>query len=337
MGSAVITSSRATFDPSWNSGTKQTKVEMRTNLTEEQFIISEWEGLKRRYATLRCLWQRNIQLNKQRLNTVKREDVLVSLVRKLQGFGEVLNENRAETWRQIEAQDAAAREQKEAHVTAQINIAQINMLQLQVQVQERETKRQKVRDEKKESEGISVKQLEFNRGKRDNAAKLEKHPDVYYHGPHCSNEIHPEDLEHHAGEIAYTWYHWVTNELICPVDACLPPVMTCISVTDAHHAKLMRDMRHTSEQTFCHTTQGIPCCNKYTTKVNGYRGTIEEHLGETRAHWSLCKLLMDELIELSSGKLTWAVNPGAEQGGWHQAQVTYLIHRVADEINGGPP
>ena len=84
---------------------------MCMNLSEEQF--SEWEGLKRRYATLRCLWQRNIQLNKQRLNTVKREDVLVSLVRKLQGFGEVLNENRAETWRQIEAQDAAARAQAE--------------------------------------------------------------------------------------------------------------------------------------------------------------------------------------------------------------------------------
>ena len=44
---------------------------------------------------------------------MKREDVLVSLVRRFQGFGEVLNENRAETWRQIEAQDAAARAQAE--------------------------------------------------------------------------------------------------------------------------------------------------------------------------------------------------------------------------------
>ena len=46
---------------------------------------------------------------------------------------------------------------------------------------------------------------------------------------------------------------------------------------------------------------------------------------------------METLFKLSHGKLTWAENPGAEQGGWHQAQVTYLIHRVADEINGGAP
>ena len=34
------------------------------------------------------------------------------------------------------------------------------------------------------------------------------------------------------------WCGWYTNELICPVKACLPPVMTCIFVTDAHHAEL---------------------------------------------------------------------------------------------------
>ena len=121
------------------------------------------------------------------------------------------------------------------------------------------------------------------------------------------------------------------------MEACLPPVMTCITVTDTHHAELMRDMRHTSEQAFCHTTEGQPCCNKYTTKVNGKRETMEEHLGETHAHWSLCKLLMEKLFELSNGKLTWAENPGAEKGGWHQAQITYLIHRKAGQLNGGAP
>ena len=113
--------------------------------------------------------------------------------------------------------------------------------------------------------------------------------------------------------------------------------MTCITVTDAQHVKLMEDMRYTSEQAFCHSTEGIPCCNKYTTKVQGLRETMEGHLGETHAHWSLCKLLMEKLFELSNGKLTWAENPGAENGGWHQAQVTYFIHRKADELNGGAP
>ena len=130
---------------------------------------------------------------------------------------------------------------------------------------ERETKRQKVRDEKEESGvGFSVEQLEFNRGIPGNATQLEVHKDDYYYGPYCSDVTHPEDLEHHAGEIAYayTWYDWVTNKLICPVDACLPPVMTCVTVTDAQHVKLMEDMRHTSEQAFCHSTKGIPCCNK---------------------------------------------------------------------------
>ena len=101
----------------------------------------------------------------------------------------------------------------------------------------------------------------------------------------------------------------------------------------------MKDMRHTSEQTFRHTTEGIPCCNKYKTKVQGLREAIEEHLGQTHAHWTLCKLFMEKLIkaELSNGKITWAVNPGAETGGWHQAQVTYFIHRADGELNGGAP
>ena len=167
--------------------------------------------------------------------------------------------------------------------------------------------------------GFSVEQLEFNRGKPENAAKLEDYKDLdlddYYNGPHCSNETHPEAIEHHAGEIAYTWYDWMTKELICPVDVCLSPVMTCISVTDAQHAKLMEDMRHTSEQAFCHSTEGIPCCNKYTTKVQGLWETIERHLGPTHAHWTLCNLLMETLSKLSHGKLTWTENPGAEKGG----------------------
>ena len=124
-------------------------------------------------------------------------------------------------------------------------LAMIAQAQLNVQAyyKERETKRQKVRDEKEESGvGFSVGQLKFNRDKPENKARLEDHKDDYYNGPDCSNETHPEAIEHHAGETAYTWYDWVTNELICPVDACLPPVMTCISVTDAQHAELMKDM-----------------------------------------------------------------------------------------------
>ena len=182
-----------------------------------------------------------------------------------------------------------------------------------------------------------MEQLKFNRGKPDNAAQLEDHKDDYYNGPHCSNGPRPGDIEHHAGEIAYTWYGWTTSELICPVDACLPPVMTCISVTDAHHDKLMRDMRHTSEQAFCHNTEGIPCSNKYTAQVQGLWKAMEEHLGETHAHWSLCKSLMEKLFELSNGKLTWAVNPWAERGGWLQSEMTYFMHRAADELNGGAP
>ena len=218
----------------------------------------------------------------------------------------------------------------------------ISQLQVQAQCEEREAKTwiRKVQDEKEASGvGFSVEQLEFNRDLPANAAKLEKYRDDYCNGPHCSNETHPEDLEHHAAEIAYTWYSWVTNKLICPVDVCLPPVMTCISVTDTHHAKLMEDMRHTSEQAFCHSTEGIPCCNKYTTKVQGLRETIERHLGPTHAHWTLFKLLMETVSKLSHGKLTWAGNPGAEfkKGGWHQAQVTYFVHRAAYELNGGAP
>ena len=109
-----MSAERATFDSSWCSETYQTKVEMRTNLTKEQF--SEWEDLKRRYVKLTRVWRANIKHNKQRLNTVKREDALVSLVRRFQGFGEVLNENRAETRRQNEVQDAAAREQKQEEI-----------------------------------------------------------------------------------------------------------------------------------------------------------------------------------------------------------------------------
>ena len=118
-------------------------MKMCMNLNEEQF--SEWEDLKRRYAPLRQNWQRNIRRNKQRLNTVKREDVLVSLVRRLQGFDEVLDENRGETRRQNEVQDAVAREQKQKEIA-----------QVQRRHQERATKRQKVRDETNKSGGISV-------------------------------------------------------------------------------------------------------------------------------------------------------------------------------------
>lgn len=72
-----------------------------------------WEGLKQRYGKIVYLWRRNIANNKQRLNTMKREDRLVSLARRLQEFGEVAEERRAENRRQHEAQDAEARAQAE--------------------------------------------------------------------------------------------------------------------------------------------------------------------------------------------------------------------------------
>ena len=107
-----------------------------------------------------------------------------------------------------------------------------HILQLQVQedYDEREAKRLKKHEERKEpGVDVSVENLEFIRGKPGNAVKLEKYKDVYYYGLHCSNAVHPEAIEHHAGEVIHAWYDWVTNELICPVNACLPPVMTCIN------------------------------------------------------------------------------------------------------------
>ena len=71
---------------------------MLNYLSEEQ--VSEWEGLKGRFSAGRRLWMRNITLNVQRLNTMEREDSLVSLVRRLQEFGEVVEERREESRRQ---------------------------------------------------------------------------------------------------------------------------------------------------------------------------------------------------------------------------------------------
>ena len=71
---------------------------MRDSLSKEQF--SEWEGLKKRYRTAVFLWKRNIAINKQRLNTMKLEHTLVSLARRLQEFGEVVEERRVENRRQ---------------------------------------------------------------------------------------------------------------------------------------------------------------------------------------------------------------------------------------------
>ena len=320
---------------------------LKTHLTSEQYLVFndlKWQ-LKKAHDHDRRRWN-----SKTPSRSMELDAAAATSIRKLLRLEVMASERRKTTTQenidQVEEQKAAEKAQRqaelaqiEANYQLKVQEEQAALAQAeenyQLMVQERETKRQKVRDEKEESGvGFSVEQLEFNRGIPGNATQLEDHKDDYYYGPLCSNETHPEDLEHHAGEIAYTWYVWLTNELICPVDGCLPPVMTCISVTDAHHAELMEDMRHTSEQTFCHTTEGIPCCNKYTAKVNGYMDTIEAHLGQTHAHWTLCKLLMEKLIKLSNGKITWAVNPGAEKGGWHQAQVTYFIHRAA-ELNGG--
>ena len=92
-------------------------------------------------------------------------------------------------------------------------------LQVQEDKEEREAKRLNKHEEKVEP-GVdySVEHLEFIRGKPGNAAKLEKYEDDYYYGLHCSNVVHPEAIEHHAGEVIDTWYDWLTNELICPAD-----------------------------------------------------------------------------------------------------------------------
>ena len=156
---------------------------------------------------------------------------------------ERLRERRRDNIDQVEEQKAAEKAQRQAELTQievnfqlkvqeeQAALARAEVT-LQLKVQERETKRQKFQDEKEESGvGFSVEQLEFNRNLPENAAKLEYYKDDYYNGPHCSNATHPEAMEHHAGEIAYTWHDWLTNKLICPVDACLPPVMSTSCIT----------------------------------------------------------------------------------------------------------
>ena len=333
-----MSAERATFDSSWCSNNAQTKKRMRD-------CLSEWEGLKQRYRIDACTWRNNITNNKQRLNTMKRDNALVSLFRRFQEFGEVVDERRARLRLQVqESQNAEARVQTELINQAKRLAREKAELQVQARDEEGEARRQKARDGKEEpGVGHSVEELKFNRDKRENAAKLEKHPDVYYHGPHCSNLTHPEAIDHHAAEIAYTWYDWMTKELICPVDVCLSPVMTCISVTDAQHAKLMEDMRHTSEQAFCHSTEGIP--RAYHAAASTQQrfkdtGRPSRNIWDRRTLTGLCaSYSWKKLIKLPSGnyKLAWAVNPGSEQGGWHQAQVTYFIHRAADELNGGAP
>ena len=61
-------------------------------------------------------------------------------------------------------------------------------LQVQAEQEEREAKRQKVQEDNLKEEsglGFSVEQLEFNRGKPENAVKLENvnYPEDYYYGP----------------------------------------------------------------------------------------------------------------------------------------------------------
>ena len=75
-----------------------TKETVRGCLSEEQF--SEWEVLKQQYRHRARMWRKNIANNKQRLNTMKREDTLVSLARRLQEFGEMVEEHKAENRRQ---------------------------------------------------------------------------------------------------------------------------------------------------------------------------------------------------------------------------------------------
>ena len=105
---SIMSAERATFDSSWSVTNLQSKETMRMNLSEEQF--SEWEGLNRLKLNKEKIWRVNIKNNKQRLNTEKRKDALVSLVRRLQEFGEVVHEHITERRQQSEAQKAEATE-----------------------------------------------------------------------------------------------------------------------------------------------------------------------------------------------------------------------------------
>ena len=81
-----------------------------------------------------------------------------------------------------EQEDKEERETKRQKVQAAIVKAQ--KLAWITAERERETKRQERETKRQEQEesgvGVSVEQLKLNRDKPENAAKLEKHPDVYY-------------------------------------------------------------------------------------------------------------------------------------------------------------
>ena len=145
---SIMSAERATFEPSWSSTELQSKVKMRTNLSEEQF--SEWEGLKRRHSQLQQVWMANIKNNKQRLNTMKREDALVQVVRRLQEFSQVVHEHITECKRQSEAEKAEARVQTEVFNQAKRLAWEKVELQVQARYEEREAKRLITHKEKEE-------------------------------------------------------------------------------------------------------------------------------------------------------------------------------------------
>ena len=84
---------------------------------------------------------------------MKREDALVSLVRRFQEFGEVVDERRARLTLQVqEAQDAEARVQTELINQAKRLAREKAQLQVQAQCEERETERRKVQEVTKEEQ-----------------------------------------------------------------------------------------------------------------------------------------------------------------------------------------
>ena len=174
---------------------------MKTHLTSVQYLVYndlKWQ-LKKAHDHDRRRWN-----SKTPSRSMELDVAVATLIRELLRL-EVMaskrfRERNQENIDQVEEQKAAEKAQRQAE------LAQIEVI-FQLKVQERETKRQKFQDEKEES-GVSfrVEQLKNNRNLPENGLKLEQYRDDYYYGPHCSNETHPEAIEHHAGEIAYTWY-----------------------------------------------------------------------------------------------------------------------------------
>ena len=190
VGSREVQSLNVATTRAWSRKTRSLLL-MKDHLTSVQYLV--YNDLRRQLSNA---------FSRRKYNPSMESDAAcATLTRELLRLEVMLCERLRERWRenidQVEEQNAAEKAQRQAELAQR----EVNF---QLKVQERETKVQKVQDEKEKSGvGFSVEQFEFNRDKPENAAKLEKYRDAYYHRLHCSNKTHPEDLEYHAAEIAY--------------------------------------------------------------------------------------------------------------------------------------